>query len=135
MSFADERQAVEKRLSDNWTTTSIAFENVPFSEPANGRYLSVHVLTGQGTQQDISTSPRHRYEGLIQVRVVVPANEGTELAKTYADTISALFRSVSFSAGSSGTILCRTPSIQSLGIQDGQFTVVISVPYQRDVIF
>jgi hypothetical protein len=135
MSFADERQAVEARLSDNWTTTPIAYENVPFSEPSNGRYVAVHVLTGQGTQEDICPSPRHRYQGLIQIRITVPANEGTELAKSYADTISALFRSVSFSAGSSGTILCRTPSILSLGIQDGQFTLVISVPYQRDVIF
>jgi len=135
MSFADERQAVEARLSDNWTTTPIAYENVPFSEPSNGRYVAVHVLTGQGTQEDICPSPRHRYQGLIQIRITVPANEGTELAKSYADTISALFRSVSFSAGSSGTILCRTPSILSLGVQDGQFTLVISVPYQRDVIF
>lgn len=135
MSFADERIAIEKRLADRWSTTPIAFSNVPFTAPEDGSYVSLDILTGEGTQQDINTNPRHRYVGVIQVRVVVPAHAGSATARGYADTIGGYFRGATFSHGSSGSITCRTPSITPLGQENGQYTLALRIPYYRDAIF
>jgi hypothetical protein len=135
MSFSDERIAIEKRLNDRWTTTPIAFENVPFSAPNDGSYVALDLLTGDGQQQDIASNARHRFVGVIQVRVVVPAHQGSSTARGYADTIAGYFRGATFSHGSSGDIVCRTPSINQLGITDGQYTLAIRIPYYRDAIF
>lgn len=135
MSFSDERIAIEKRLDDRWSTTPIAFENVPFTAPEDGLYVALDIIAGEGIQQDINSNPRHRYVGIIQVRVNVPAHQGSATARTYADTIAGFFRSQTFKHGNSGDIVCRTPSIDVLGITDGQYTLAIRIPYYRDAIF
>ena len=57
MSFSDERIAIEKRLDDRWSTTPIAFENVPFTAPEDGLYVALDIIAGEGIQQDINSNP------------------------------------------------------------------------------
>lgn len=131
-SFADERAAIEKRLKDNWTTTPIVFDNVGF-RPTDSEYIAIFIQNAAATQIELTGStPRHRYTGLISIQIFVNANSGSQTARSYADTIAAIFRNQTFSSGSSGTIICRTPNVQRVGVVEGRFQLNLTVPYYRD---
>ena len=72
-----------------------------------------------------------RFAGIIQIDIYTKENEGTKTAKDLADTVAAIFDSVQFSNGSSGTITTRVPSFQTLGVLDGWLHSVVSVAYHR----
>jgi|TARA_Y100000114_G_C11565104_1_gene233645 hypothetical protein len=138
MTFADERKAIESRLSTNWTTTTIQFENVPFKKPDNNTYIAMFILNGSAEQIDMSgsaTTDKHRHIGNIIIQIFVPADTGTNTARSYADSLATIFRAVQFSAGSSGTILCRTPTITRVGVSEGILQTNLDIPFQRDVTY
>lgn len=131
-SFADERAAIEKRLKDNWTTTPIAFDNVGF-RPTDSAYVAIFIQNAAATQIEMTgTTPNHRYTGLISIQIFTDVNTGSQTAREYADTISAIFRNKRFSSGDSGTIICRSPNVQRVGVVDGRFQLNLTVPYYRD---
>ena len=135
MSFADERQAIEARLTANWTTTPIQYDNVAFSAPADNKYISLVITNGSATQQELGATPMHRHIGVVTIQVFVPVEAGTNEARGYADTLAGVFRNAQFSAGSSGSILCRSPSITRVGVNNGLYQLNVAVPYQRDVTY
>lgn len=131
-SFADERAAIEKRLKDNWTTTPIAFDNVGF-RPEDSAYVAIFIQNAAATQIELTgVTPRHRYTGLISIQIFTDVNTGSQTAREYADTIAAIFRNKRFSSGDSGTIICRSPNVQRVGVVDGRFQLNLTVPYYRD---
>lgn len=133
MSFSDERRAIETRLADNFSALPIWYENQKFDIPAGTPWVKITILNGAGRQASINSSPLQRYVGVIQIDVFVKQDSGTATARTHADTIEAIFRNAQFSAGSSGTITCRTPSITPVPDQDEWYQLSVSVSYHRDV--
>jgi hypothetical protein len=134
MSFADTRAAFEARLAANWSTTPITWENVEPPERTSA-YIAPFLLDGEANQVSLGTSPRHRHAGVFVMQIFVPEASGTQTARAYADTLAAVFRGQQFSAGSSGLITCRSPSLRSIGARGGwcQFNVV--VPWHRDLVY
>jgi len=135
MSFADERKAIETRFAANFTALPVQYENQRFAMPATGGWARLTIRNAGAGQISTGSSPLHRYAGVILADVFMPEETGSQAARTHADTIEAIFRRAQFSSGSSGTILCRTPSITTVGVADGWFQVQVSVPFQRDRIF
>lgn len=131
MSFEDARRAIETRLETNWTTTPIRFENVPFQETMQP-YVALFIRDGQGMQISLGTPALRRWPAVIVVQIFVPQDIGTKLAKTYADSIAAIFDRAQFSSGNSGTIRCRIPSIEPVGITHGWHQTNVTVPMIRD---
>lgn len=129
--FDDARNAIESRLKANWTTTPIRFEEVPFKETASP-YVALFVLDGEGQQISLGTPAVRRWPAVIMVQVFVPQDTSTKPARVYADTIGAIFDGASFSAGASGTIRCRVPSIKPVGVTDGWYQVNVTIPLIRD---
>lgn len=129
--FDDERKAIEKRLADNWATTPIKYENVPFKE-TKAAYVALFILRGDGQQASLGSSVLRRWPGLIVVQIFVPAGSGTQMALGYANTVGALFDKAEFSTGNSGWIRCRTPSAQPVGEKNGWWQVNVTVPYVRE---
>lgn len=133
--FDDERRAFEARLSANFTTLPIKYENVPFKQPATA-WVAITVIPAGGERISIGTTvKRHRYVGNLQIDIFVPEDTGTSAARGYADTIDIIFRDQQFSAGVSGTITCRTPTYISGGVQDGYYRAILNVAYYRDKNF
>lgn len=131
-SFADERAAIEKRMKDNWTTTPVVFDNVGF-RPTDSAYVAIFIQNASATQIELTgATPRHRYTGLISIQIFTDANSGSNTARTYADSIAAIFRNQTFSSGSSGTIVCRSPNVQRVGVVEGRYQLNLTVPYFRD---
>lgn len=129
--FADERQAIEGRLATGWNATPIRWENVPFPEQA-APYVALFILDGDGLQISCGDIALRRWPGIIVMQVFVPEDKGTQLAKSYADQLGAIFDRATFSSGQSGTIRCRIPSILSVGITNNWQQVNVRVPFIRD---
>jgi hypothetical protein len=138
MSFADERAAIAGRFSSNWSGTTadrIRWENQKFRQPESGAWVSLSIRNGEARVAGISANdPLNRYLGIIIVDVFVPEDTGTDTARTLADAAAAIFRNVQFSAGSSGTITTRVPSIFPAGTRNGWYQLSMSVRYHRDKI-
>jgi len=132
--FADERAAIEKQFADNWSSTTVRYQNVRFEQPA-GAWVALSIKPGRGRQADSSHNPRHRYAGVIIIDVFTPEGGGTEAAKALVDTAEAIFRQKIFSFGNSGEIICRTPSLHTVGVRDGWNHHSLWTPYHRDKIF
>lgn len=131
MSFEDTRAAIESRVKTNWTTTPVKYENVPFEETTKA-YVALFILGGEGGQISLGTPAVRRWPGGIVLQIFVPENTGTKTAKTYADTLAALFDRVQFSSGNSGTISCRIPSTETVGVRNGWHQINVTVPFKRD---
>jgi len=135
MSFDDTRYAVEMRMSNNYTTHPVKYENVTFTPPANAPWVALTILDGSGINASIGTTRRvQRHSGIIQFDIYVPENNGTKTGKDIADEIDGIFNNVQISAGSSGVITTRVPSLATLGVEDGWHHMVLSVAFQRDRI-
>ncbi len=135
MSFDGERQAFEARLAANFSATSIQYENAPFNPPSNAAYISAKILAGEGIIASLGPSPLHRFPGVFHIDLYAPEDQGTKVLRDHADTIESAFRNVQFSAGGSGTITTGTPTYIGIGIEDGWYHAVLSIPYSRDKIY
>ena len=104
--YAGAKAAIKSRLSTNWTTTRITYQNEDPAEPwppkrANespAPWVNLEI-TGTGSQiWTFGTDGNRgwRYDGIIQVHVFVPTGEGIELADQYAVTIGEIFRAAKF---------------------------------------
>ncbi len=132
MSFADERLAIERRFAANYVGTVVKYENVPFVQPSTA-WVSLHLLSGEGRQVSVGAARSlHRYVGVVQVDIYIPEDGGTAQSRTIADTVEAIFRGQQISAGSSGTIIFRTPFYVPHGIEAGWYRATVSTTYQRD---
>ena len=130
--YAAERQAIEARLTDNFSAIPIKYENAPFKETA-AAYCAIFVRRGEGHQITLGPAPQlNRWAGLIIVQVFVPEDTGTQTAAGYCDSIADVFRRQEFSAGASGLIRCRVPNVETIGTRDGWFQMNVEVPYIRD---
>lgn len=131
MGWSSERKAIEARFSTNWTTTPIRYENVPFVETRTP-YVALFIRNGDRNQITLGSNPTIRSVSLIIVQIFVPADHGNVLAKTYADTIAAIFDRAQFTTDDSNLISCQTASAESVGQAEGWFQVNVTVPYTRD---
>lgn len=134
MSFEDERHAIEGRFEDNYSSTDVKFENTPFKQPSEASWVALTILPGNGQQMSIGTgssSRLKRFAGIIQIDIFTKENVGSKAARDLADTVAAVFDSVQFSNGSSGTITTRVPSLSTLGVENGWLHSVVSVAYHR----
>jgi len=130
----DARIAIEKRLQDNWTATTIRFwsSSVPFAIPATA-YIALQIEEFDAKQITLGDSPQtHRYYGVITIQVLVPERSGPKAAAGYCDTLDDLFRRAQFSQNNSGMITCRTPQARVVGVNQGWYQVNLSIDYQRD---
>ena len=130
--FAAERQAIEARLSANFTAIPIRYENVPFQE-TQAAYCALFIRRGEGNQITLGNSPQlQRWAGVIIAQVFVPEDGGTQTALGHADTIAAVFNRQEFSAGQSGLIRCRVARVETVGTRSGWHQLNVVIPYIRD---
>lgn len=133
MSLALIRSAFESRLK-TWANAQtpaipIAYENLAFTPPLT-RYLRAYVLpakTDSNTLDDVART----YQGLFQVSIVVPLNEGAGNAQTLAAAIAGLYPS-SFIQGSI-RVYCSPMSEGVPQQEPNYFVLPIRFTYQVEV--
>lgn len=130
MSYEAELEAIEGRMNTNWTTTPIVFENVDYVPVDGTPYVELFVKSADAVRASLGPSALHRIVGVILVNIHVPKGTGTNLARTYGDTIAAIFRDQAFSG-----VVCRAASVRSIGPVNEWFVVSVTIPYYRNEVF
>ena len=127
MSFSTARRDIENRLSDNWATTPIAWENVPFVPPNDEAWISLSIFEDDVRRITIGNPGTHRVMGIITISINIPESTGTKLARDHADSLAPIFRDKQFNG-----ITCREAKLGNGGTKDGWYTMVLSVPFYWD---
>lgn len=131
MSYATEANAIRSRFSAAWgTTTPVAWPNVSFTPPSGEPWVRLEILPA-GSDQETMGAPGAAtfwYDGLVSVQVFTPSNEGDGEARTLAEQVCAIFRSVQ-AAG----IIYDTPWITTSGNDGaGWYQLTTWCPYRRE---
>ncbi|HUS99588.1 MAG TPA: phage tail terminator-like protein [Candidatus Thermoplasmatota archaeon] len=126
MSYAQERIDIEARLATGWTTTSIAFGNGPFVPTPGTPWIRCSILPGRVGALGFGRDADVEYSGIIDIGIFVTRLSGTALARTYADTLAALFHMKKF-----GTVDCDEASVQNVGEEEDWCHFVVSIPFSR----
>jgi hypothetical protein len=124
MGHAAIRGAVEAYLAASWSATPIAYDNVEFNPPVDGRYLSVTVDPGRTEVKGLGQPPLHRHEGQIVIRCMVPKGIGSAEALSMADQIAALFRHRTI-----GEARTRAASVSLEGGSFDDYQATVSIPF------
>ena len=106
----DIRAAIEGRLSTNWTSTDISWDNVPYTPEASTAFIRLLIDEVDSNQISIANIPCHRIIGIIHIPIMVPTGTGTQTAKGYSDALGDIFRNANFS-----DITCRSPKTVRVG--------------------
>jgi len=127
MSFATARRDIEKRMFDNWATTRIAVDNIDFEPPNNEAWVRLQIFENESQRMTIGNPGIHRTIGLIAISIFVPEGTGTQVARTYADTIAAIFRDVQFNG-----ITCRESTVTNAGNYESWYQVNVTTEFYWD---
>ena len=125
--FQDIREAIETRFSTNWTATDVSWDNVSYTPDSETAFVRLMINEVDSFQVSMATAPCHRFTGIIHIQVMVPVGTGTNIARGYADSISAIFRNAVFD-----DIHCRTPRIVRVGDIGEHYQISCLVNFWKD---
>lgn len=108
--YAGAKAAIRTRLSDNWTTTRITYQNETPDDPwppattggdgfpVLSPFVHLEIATTDSAMRGAGTPGNQVWvtRGLILVHVFVPQGTGDGTATTYANTIGEIFRAKVF---------------------------------------
>ena len=90
--FIDISAALDKHLNDMSGVPAVAWENVDYVPTVGTLYLRPTNITAPATQATLGDAGTDRNEGIYQVDVFAPTDEGKNEAITMADTIADRFK-------------------------------------------
>jgi len=126
MSYETEREDIETRLNTNWTTTDIAWDNVPYIPTPGTAWIRCTILPGGAEGLSFGSDTDIEYSGIIDLGIFVPKDTGNNTARQYADTLAAIFNLEDF-----GTVECWEASVQNLGIEKSWYRLSVTIPFKR----
>lgn len=141
-SFEEERKAIEGYFSTQWAlntntmkTIPILYENSKQKQPTTDFAVFRVVNTDAKQAEIVGDGPcMNRYFGLVQVDILVKPETGTATGKKIADEVSKIFRRKQLVDGAGGISTFKIPSIRNYGTLGDRYRVVVTCPYQRDVL-
>jgi hypothetical protein len=98
MTWATELSTIRQLLRSNWTTTEIAWPGEHYEPPARSTrsspaaFVEVVVNHNPSQQRGMSTTGLRNNPGLITLMIQTQDDVGDYLLRTYADTLSGIFR-------------------------------------------
>lgn len=112
---------------------SVAWENVPFTPPANEMYLAVHDMPVTPRTIDLGSRSR-TYSGVYQINVVAPAGSGRNSVVALAGRVAELFPEGLEIAGKDFTCwISSAPGIFRGVPTPVSYTVPVSLNYRADI--
>lgn len=112
---------------------SVAWENVPFTPPANEMYLAVHDMPVTPRTIDLGLRCR-TYSGVYQINVVAPAGSGRTSVVALADRVAELFSEGQEIEGRGFTCwIDQTPGVFRGISTSVSYTVPVSLNYRADI--
>jgi hypothetical protein len=112
---------------------SVAWENVPFTPPANEMYLAVHDMPVTPRTIDLGLRCR-TYSGVYQINVVAPAGSGRTSVVALAGRVAELFPEGQEIEGRGFTCwIDQTPGVLRGITTSVSYTVPVSLNYRADI--
>jgi hypothetical protein len=124
-SFGAERTSIEGRLSSNWTTTRIAYDNVDFNAVTGTEWIRLTILPAETNYRVLEA--KKRFNGVISIQIFSPRNKGTATIRAYADTLSGIFEDQKFD-----DVVCRSASITGVSQLSEWHQINLNIPFWRD---
>ena len=126
MSYAQERADIEARLNTNWSTTPIAWDNVPYVPTPGAVWIRCTILPGSAEGLAFGKDTDIEYLVIIDIGIFVPKNTGSNTARQYADTLAVIFNLENF-----GTVDCDEAYAQNLGAEEDWYHWNVTIPFSR----
>lgn len=140
MSFEAERKALEGYFKSHWTDPAVLiFDNTNQPKPEAGDiYLTFRLVFSDGRQAELGAKNKQvlmRYDGLLQIDIMVPAEKGTAIGQKLADKAADILRRQQILDDAGGQITFKIPQKKTFGVLNptDRFRVALSIPYIRDV--
>lgn len=128
MSLSQIHRDIETYFSNNWTETSIAYQNVAYNEQAE--FIRLNILSGKRFQASLGgTVNVYRIPGVVIVQIFCPKDRGTKRALVISDLIITFLQSKFI-----GTVNFKTPYISFQNIVDSFYQINITCPFYVDNI-
>lgn len=128
MSLSQIQRDIETHFSNNWTETSIVYQNVAYNEL--NEFIRLNVLSGKRFQASLGcVNNTYRTPGVLMIQIFTPKNEGTKRALDIADLLISFLQSKVI-----GTVNFKTLYISFQGIVDSFYQVNLNCPFYVDNI-
>lgn len=111
------------------TGLAVAYDNAPFTEPADSKWVRFAVLEADSSQVSLGTGRRFRTPGVAVAQIFVPIQQGDKDALVLADQIKLAFR-----AQSVGGVVYKTPSLRRVGRTGKWYQINVNCPFYADDI-
>ena len=128
MSFTSARRAVESYFGANWLLTPIAFENVTFTPPDDGRWVKLMILHEQSEQAALGSPSLRRYRGRSDL-LFYPTWRWRAAGQPSRDAAAELFDGALI-----GGHVLLPPEITEDEDIDGSYRAAVAIPFWRDEI-
>lgn len=118
---------IETAINAAWTSTAIAWANVPFTPPAAGNWLKVDFIWGAGTiwtKDGVAA-----VTGILQLAVFGPKDTGDGALDTAAESARAIFNQVRL-ASPNQDVMFGAVSGPVKRFEESWRSVVVSAPFR-----
>ncbi len=106
----------------------VSYPDVPFSPPADGKYLEVSDFTNRPAWEGVTTGRVD--QGLLQITVVWPKDEGVIKPKAIADAVAAHFpKGLRLTSGAARVKVSAGPWAASPLLGGGETRIPITIPW------
>jgi hypothetical protein len=131
--LSDIRAALETALAAAVGAWPVAYENVAFTKPADGKYLQARILPAQPVNY-AGNAGFTKYHGLFNVMVIIPACNSAEggpgNAEAQAAAIMAYFaRGTAFTAGTATVRIGESPYPAVATQTDDDYSLPVWIPW------
>lgn len=127
MSFAAISTAIRSRFMTEFPSLQTQFENEPPESWGTGIRCVFDVKLGETLQVEMASPKRFRAVGVAYARLFDGMGRGDGNLLIQADLIASKFRSVSV-----GGVVYASPSVNSVGLIDEMWVVVVEIPFHSE---
>ena len=115
--------ALSTRLNDNWVTTPIAWDNVPYDPTPNQEWVRAAMIPT--VTENAALADATRRQGIYAIQIFTPLNRGSGRAYELADMLSAIFSNQQFS-----NVVCYAAETTRIGDEgNGWYEVVLQINF------
>jgi hypothetical protein len=133
MSISSVRIALESKLSAMTPTISYAWENVPFTPVTGVPYAAAYLLPATPANPTMGDG-YYREQGIFQVTLMYPLQEGPKTAADRAELIRAAFkRGTTLTSGTVSVIIERTPEIGQGRVDGDRWALPVKIRWYAGI--
>ncbi len=128
--YRDIRDAIIKRIKDNWTYTTVHWPGTKFKPGSD--YIQPRIVWGPATQAALGQDAPTRISGLLHANVFTPIGKADDEAMDYVDKFRDLFpRNLRLAAGTKSLIF-ETPHAAPALEDEDWYQMPVLAPFYID---